>query len=88
MDYWAFKWSDLLLISGRKLPQPGMWAFYRTVRQSVADNEPWDRFARDILTSTGNTLENGPANYFVLHKDVTDLTESTSVTFMGLSINC
>src|SRR6202007_1294239 len=26
--------------------------------------------------------------YFVLHKDITDLTESTSVTFMGMSITC
>ena len=33
-----------------------MWAFYRSVRQSVADNKPWDRFARDILTATGSTL--------------------------------
>jgi hypothetical protein len=88
VDYWAYKWSDLLLVSTRKLPQPDTWAFYQFIRQSVADNKPWDRFARDVLTSTGNTLESGAANYFVLHKDVTDLTESTSVTFMGLSINC
>jgi hypothetical protein len=88
IDYWAYKWSDLLLVSTRKLPQSDTWAFYQFIRQSVADNKPWDKFARDVLTSTGNTLENGAANYFVLHKDVTDLTESTSVTFMGLSINC
>src|SRR5947209_10877035 len=88
VDYWSYKWSDVLLVSTRKLPQPDTWAFYQFIRQSVADNKPWDHFARDILISTGNTLENGAANYFVLHKDVTDLTESTSVTFMGLSINC
>jgi hypothetical protein len=88
VDYWAYKWSDLLLVSTRKLPQPDTWAFYQFIRQSVADNKPWDQLARDILTSSGNTLEKGAANYFVLHKDVTDLTESTSVTFMGLSINC
>jgi hypothetical protein len=88
IDYWAYKWSDLLLVSTRKLPQPDTWAFYQFIRQSVADNKPWDRFGREILTSSGNTMENGAANYFALHKDVTDLTESTSVTFMGLSINC
>src|SRR6266852_5689118 len=88
VDYWSYKWSDVLLVSTRKLPQSDTWAFYQFIRQSVADNKPWDRFARDILTSAGNTLDNGAANYFVLHKDVTDLTESTSVTFMGLSINC
>ncbi len=85
VDYWAYKWSDLLLVSSRKLPQPAMWAFYRGVRQSVADNKPWDAFARDILTATGSTLTNGGGNYFVLHKDVSDLAESTAITFLGTS---
>jgi hypothetical protein len=88
VDYWAHKWSDLLLVSSRKLPTPAMWAFYRTVRRGVADNRPWDEFARDILTATGGTLTHGGGNYFVLHKDVTDLVESTAVTFLGTSITC
>lgn len=88
VDYWAYRWSEMLLVSSRKLPQPAMWAFYRKVRQSVADNEPWDRFARDILTATGSTLTNGGGNYFVLHKDVSQLAEATAITFLGLSIGC
>jgi hypothetical protein len=54
----------------------------------VADNKPWDVFAREILTAGGSTLENGAANYYILHKDVAELTEATSVTFMGMSITC
>ncbi len=88
VDYWSHKWSDLFLVSTRKLPQAAMWAFYRKIRQSVADNQPWDQFARDILTATGSTLTNGGGNYFVLHKDVSQLAETTAVTFLGLSINC
>lgn len=88
IDYWAYKWSDLLLVSSRKLKQPAVWAFYQHIRQSVADNKPWNRFARDILTANGGSLRNGAANYFVLHKDVSDLTEATSVTFLGMSITC
>lgn len=88
VDYWSYKWSDLLLISSRKLPLPPMRAFYQFVRQSVADNKPWDQFAREILTAHGSNLNNGAANYFVLHKEVTDLTETTALTFMGMSITC
>ncbi len=88
VDYWAYKWSDLLLVSTRKLPQQAVWAFYQYIRRSVVDNKPWDQFARDILTSSGSTLQRGEANYFVLHKDVSDLTEATSVTFLGMSITC
>jgi hypothetical protein len=88
VDYWAYKWCDVMLVSTRKLPQPAMWAFYRAVRQAVADNKPWDRFARDLLLSTGSSLQHGAGNFFVLHKDVADLTESVSLTFLGTSITC
>ena len=87
-DYWAYKWSDLLLVSSRKLGAPSMWSFYRFVRQSVADNVPWDRFARSILTAQGSTLSNGAAAFYVLHRDPIDLTESASMTFLGLSLTC
>lgn len=88
VDYWAYKWSDLLLISSRRLPAPAMRSFYQFVRQSVADNKPWDRFAREILTAQGSNLQNGAANYYLLHKDIADLTETTSVTFLGMSMTC
>ena len=88
VDYWTYKWSDLLLVSSRKLPQPAVWAFHEFIREKVADNKPWDRFARDILTASGSNLRNGAANYFLIHKDVTDLSEATSVTFLGMSLTC
>jgi hypothetical protein len=88
VDYWAYKWSDLLLITSRRLPQPAVWSFYQHVRQSVATNKPWDRFTREIITASGGSLQNGAANYFVLHKDISDLSEATAVTFLGTSITC
>ncbi len=88
IDYWAYKWSDLLLVSSNKLPAPAMWAFYRFVRKSVEENRPWDAFARSIVTASGSTLQNGASNYFVLHRDPVDLTESTSMAFLGLSLMC
>lgn len=88
IDYWAYKWSDLLLISSRKLPTPAMRSFYQYVRQSVSDNKPWDQFAREILTAKGSNLHVGPANYYFLHKEITDLTETTGLTFLGMSLTC
>src|SRR5262249_12268883 len=86
--YWSYKWSALLLVSSRKLPTPAMWAYYRWVRRAVAENRPWDQFARDLITARGSSLVNGAANYFVLHKDVAELAETTSVTFLGMSVAC
>jgi hypothetical protein len=54
----------------------------------VAENRTWDRFARDIVTASGSTIRDGAANFFFLHKDIAELTESTAVTFLGMSITC
>lgn len=88
VDYWAYKWSDLFLVSTNKLPAPAMWAFYRFVRKSVAGNVPWDQFARSVITARGDSLKNGAANYFVLHRDPIDLTENSSMAFLGMSLTC
>ena len=88
VDYWSYKWSDLLLVSTRKLPQPAMWSFYRSIRQAVADNKPWDELARDLIGASGSTLRNGFGNFYVLHKDPADLTEAIAATFLGMSITC
>ncbi|MGH9626886.1 MAG: DUF1549 domain-containing protein, partial [Bryobacteraceae bacterium] len=32
VDYWAYKWSDLMLVSSRKLRPSSMWAFYNWIR--------------------------------------------------------
>ena len=88
IDYWAYKWSDLLLVSSRTLPSNAMWAYYNWIRASVAANKPWDQMTREILTASGNTLSNGAANYYVLHKSPIALTENVAMTFMGFSITC
>lgn len=88
VDYWAYKWSDLLLVSSRSLQSNAMWAYHTWIRESVAANKPWDQMAREILTASGNTLSNGAANYYVLHKNPIDVTENVAVTFMGFSITC
>ncbi|MEZ5353124.1 MAG: DUF1549 domain-containing protein [Bryobacteraceae bacterium] len=87
-DYWAYKWSDLLLVSSRKLRTNAMWSFYNWIRDSVKANKPWDEFARDIFTGTGSTRDNGALNYYVLHKDTIDLSENVTQAFLGQRLTC
>jgi hypothetical protein len=88
VDYWAYKWSDLMLVSSRKLAKPAMWSFYNWIRDSVKENRPWDQFARDIFTAAGSTRRNGALNYFVLHKDPIELSENVTKAFMGQTLTC
>lgn len=88
VDYWTYKWSDLLLVNSDKLRPPAMWSYYNWIRNHVAANTPWDRVAAELLTATGSTLQNGATNFFVLHEDPFELAENTSVALLGMSINC
>ena len=89
-DYWAYKWSDLLLVSTNKnhLNRTALWDFYNWIRDSVAENKPWDKFVHDIFSSAGSSRENGALNYFVLHKDTIELAENTTQAFMGQTLTC
>ena len=88
VDYWTHRWGDLLLVSSKRLPAPLMWAYHAWIRNQVAANTPWDRFARQIVTARGGTLENGAGGFFVLQDDPTEMAETVSQAFLGMSIQC
>ena len=88
VDYWTYKWSDLLLLSGKRLRPKALTAFYQWIRKSVEQNKPWDEFATDIVTATGSTFENGAANFYSLHQEPLDMAETVSMAFLGMSIQC
>ncbi len=48
VDYWAYKWSDLLLVNSEKLTPAAMWAYYHWIRNQVAADTPWDDSARRL----------------------------------------
>ncbi len=88
VDYWSHKWSDLLLVSSKRLKPAAMWTYYRFIRNNVAANTSWDAFVRKIITAQGSTLENGAGNFYVLHEDPRAMAETTTQAFLGMSINC
>ena len=88
VDYWAYKWSDVLLVTGSKLRPDAVQAYARWIRDRVADNTPWDRLARDLVTARGSSMENGATNYFAVHQDPEAMAENVSQAFLSLSIGC
>ena len=88
VDYWTYKWSDLLLVSSRKLPDEAMWSFHRWIRERVEKNTTWDVFVREILTARGDSRLNGALNYFQLHKNTIELAENVTQAFLGLRLTC
>ncbi|OYW17163.1 MAG: S-layer protein, partial [Planctomycetales bacterium 12-60-4] len=88
VDYWTYQWSDLLLLTGNRLRPKALDTYYNWIRERVEKNVPWDEFARGIVLSQGSTVENGAANFYALHQDAQDMSETVSMAFLGMSINC
>ncbi len=88
VDYWTYKWSDVLMLNGTKLRPQALKSYYQWIRKRVADGMPWDRFVREIVTATGESLENGATNFYALSQSPEEMSENVSQAFLGLSIAC
>jgi hypothetical protein len=88
VDYWAYKWSDLLLVNGTKLRPIAVKSFYQWIHQAVKENRSWDRIVQEVLTATGDSRDVGATNFYAIHQTPEDMTENASQAFMGLSIGC
>lgn len=88
IDYWTYKWSDILLITGSKLRPEALSAYYTWIRDRVAANMPWDEFVRQLVTARGSSVENGATNFFAVHQDPETMAENVSQAFLALSIGC
>jgi hypothetical protein len=51
-------------------------------------NRPFDQFVRELVTAKGSIFSNGPANYFRIANNPSDLAESTAQLFLGVRLQC
>lgn len=87
-DYWAMKWGDLLRIKAEfpvNLWPNAAQAYHRWVRASIAENKPYDRFARELLTSSGSNFRVGPVNFYraIQNRTPEGLATAVALTLMG-----
>lgn len=88
IDYWAYKWSDMLMINGTLLRPEAIKAYYQWVRGSVEKNTPWDQLVREVITAKGNSIDQGATNFYALSQDPETMTENACQAFLSLSIGC
>ena len=87
-DYWAMKWGDLLRIKAEfpiNLWPNAAQAYHHWVRASIAGNKPYDKFVRELLTSSGSNFRVGPANFYRAMQNRTPegIASTVALTFMG-----
>ncbi len=88
VEHWTNKWADLLQVNPKFLGKEGSQGLRDWIRRQVADNVPFDRFAREILTASGSNREHPAAAYYKTLRDPALTMENTTHLFLGVRFNC
>ncbi|HUR54464.1 MAG TPA: DUF1549 domain-containing protein [Gemmataceae bacterium] len=87
-DYWAQKWSDILKVDKDAVTPQGAVATTRWIRKQLAENRPYDQFAREVVTAKGSIAADGPAAIFKSLSTPEVAARSLSQVFLGVRIEC
>ena len=87
-DYWALKWADLLRVDRGKLGHRAAYDYYRWIRDSFAQNRPFDQFARELITAEGLLTEQPAGHFYQVLTQPGERASTISQVFLGVRIEC
>ena len=88
IEHWSNKWADMLMVNRKFLGDVGATAFRKWIRDRVAENMPYNKFAYEVLTATGSNVTNPPASYFKTLRTPDAVMENTTQLFLAVRFNC
>ncbi len=91
-DYWSLKWGDILRVKAEfpiNLWPNAVQAFHRWIHDSIAENKPYDRFARELLTSSGSNFRVPPVNFYraIQGQEPSAIASAVGLTFLGVRVD-
>jgi hypothetical protein len=87
-DFWTLKWCDVLRSDRKTIQVKGTFVYQNWLRERIAGNTPFNQIVRDLLTASGSTFTNPPANYYRIAVDPQNLAETTTQLFFGIRMQC
>ena len=90
-DYWSLKWCDLLRVKAEfpiNLWPNAVQAYHRWIRDCLRDNMPYDKFAREMLTSSGSNFRVPQVNFYraIQGQEPSAIAGAVALTFMGVRL--
>jgi hypothetical protein len=87
--FWQIKLGDMLQVTSARLGN-GASRYQAWIAQCLAENRPWDRVVRTLLTAVGDpeAYDGGPVNYALDGPDAKVQAEQTAQRFLALRIRC
>ena len=95
-DFLAYKWLDVLRSNRLTIQIKGSHAYHQWLRSHIERNTPWNEVVKELLTASGSTFANPPANYYrgpydngaPVVRDPQSLAEGTAQLFFGIRLQC
>jgi hypothetical protein len=90
-DYWSLKWCDLLRVKAEfpiNLWPNAVQAYHRWIHDCLRENMPYDRFARELLTSSGSNFRVPQVNFYraIQGQEPSAIAGAVALTFMGVRL--
>jgi hypothetical protein len=91
--YFANKWADILRVKRGTGQQGtsrayGTFSFHQWIRAAIADDMPYDEFARSILAATGDETKCPPAVWYKDMQTPDQIVDNTAQVFLGVRMAC
>jgi hypothetical protein len=88
--FFANKWADILRVKRHGLADRvrGTFLFHEWIHDAIAKDIPYDRFAREILTASGNEKTDPPAVWYKELAEPQQFVDDTAQVFLGLRLAC
>ena len=90
-ELWVMKWAELLQMrtdDNNRVPYKATLLYFHWLEEQIARNVPFDQVVRDLLSASGGTFRNPPANYYQIERDTLKITENVAQVFLGMRIQC
>jgi hypothetical protein len=91
--YFANKWADILRVKRGAGQQGasrayGTFTFHQWIRSAIADDMPYDEFARAILAASGDETKCPPAVWYKDLQTPDQIVDNTAQVFLGVRMAC
>ena len=88
-DYWAQRFAEILRVKvGDSSFKDHTVKFHGWIRQSLAENKPYDQFVRQIITVMGKRADNPQMDWYRQAISNQVRVEDTAQAFLGLRVSC
>lgn len=88
--YFANRWADILRVKrGNQAARAfGTFSFHNWIRESIAQDKPYDQFVREILAATGDESKAPPTMWYRDLQKPEQFVDDTAQLFLGVRMAC